>query len=577
MICAISLPAVLLSAAVSAAPAPAGPPELAVDPLPLRALLVARDFDGLEARVAAARAAPDTHELTLVFEAFANLAADGEMALDAWRAEHPQSAAARLAVASRELERAWEARGTGFANTVDAEERAQMRVHALRAVELAAAAVEDDAGWLDAYRIQIASSQLLGDAALAERVFATARSVDPTNYGVWAAYLNLFRRRWGGSYEAQEQLARAAQEHAAANPRLRLLLGAADHDRGNDLMNQRRYAEALAAYDRALLHGDDAQRLLRRSQVLCVMGDRREARATLDRALTIDPYLVKGHSHLAHICKKERDFACLAEATARAAELDPTEESYRRWHTWAAWAMEHPQAAARSLDRNPVQEWLHRHGYHLFRHALASAVLATLAGFGYYGMRARRRRRRQADAAASPITPLPPAPAPSGSPAAAGWSMVERLPRSGVLMVRAYVWLRVVVDVLDYSELTSGAGDQARLALDIAITLPALAGALGFAYGVRLGAAWLWKVWAVLFPLWNTFHQLQGLGFHWEHWPLWASFHVPLLPLYAALVAYGYGCPALWAGGSPGPGWRPSPSAPPTRPASSAQSGLRPR
>jgi hypothetical protein len=551
----LALAASLLRALVSAAAEQPAPAVLAVDPLPLRALLVARDFDALEARFAAARSAPDAHELTLLVDVFANLAADADVALDTWRAERPQSAPAQLALARRELERAWEARGRGFANTVDAEERGRMRVHALRAAELAADLAARDALWLDAYGVQIGVSQLLGDPALAERALAAARALDPTHYGVWVSYINLFRRRWGGSYEAQEQVARAAQAHAAANPRLRLLLGAADQDRGADLADQGRHPEALAAYDRALLHGDEPRRLHQRSHRRIDLGDLPGAWADLERALALAPYLAELHEHRAELCQAERDFACLAEATARALELDPTVERYPGWHAWAVWAAENPGAAARALERNSVQDWLYRNGYKLLRHALASAVVATLAGLGYYALRARRRLARESDAAASPITRLPAAHPLSGAPAAARPSMAERLPRTGVLMVRAYVWLQIVFHGLVYSEQLGSSSASPTLGLDLAVTLPALAGALGFAHGWRLGWAWLWRLWALLFPAWNAFQQLQLIGFYWEHWPAWAMLHVPLLPLYAALFAYGWGCPALWAGGRPGPGW----------------------
>jgi hypothetical protein len=136
-------------------------------------------------------------------------------------------------------------------------------------------------------------------------------------------------------------------------------------------------------------------------------------------------------------------------------------------------------------------------------------------------------------------------------------SLAERLPRTGLQMVRAFVWLIVVYHVLGYSESFRPGADLRVLVPDVAITAIALLGALGFAHGLRLGAAWLWKVWAIAFPAWNTLYPVYLMGFGWEQWPSWCMVHGLLLPVYAALFYYGYGCQALWAGGLPGPAWVP--------------------
>jgi tetratricopeptide (TPR) repeat protein len=549
---------VATSAAIVAALATASlamaapPPPIGIDPLPLRALLAERDFDALEARFAAARAARDSHEATALLWALEDLTSDQHLGLEEWVGARPESVAARLTLAERELARAWEARGTGFAHTVSAEARRTMRARLERALALAGEVADRDPRWLDARRLQIQCAQLLGDGALARRAFEAALAVDPSHYGVWSSYQNLFSRRWGGSYEAQEELARAAQAHAAANPRLRKLVGLVHLDRARDLRSAGRHSEALAAYDRALEHMDDGTLRTERAGLRAALGDPAGARSELEAGLAIDPHVARLHAALARRCMTERDFACMAEASARAVALEPANEEHQKLHTWAAWAVERPAAALRQLERHPLQNWLSRHRRWIYLHAFESAVLAALIGIGWYAVHARRRRRRQADPAATPISRAPVAP---GALAPATPSMVERLPRTGVLMIRAFVWFEVVRHALHYSELLRPGTSQPVLYTDVAITGIGLAGALGFAHGVRLGGSWIWKLWALLYPIWNQVLAIQFEGFRWDQWSIWGFTHLTLLPVYAALVLYGYACDALWRGGVPGPGW----------------------
>ncbi|HSJ98135.1 MAG TPA: hypothetical protein VLC53_13725 [Myxococcota bacterium] len=538
----------VLAAASLAAAAP--PPPIVIDPLPLRALLEQRDFDALEARFAAARAAPDSHEATVLLGKFGELTSAQHLGLEEWASARPDSVAARLALAQRELARAWEARGTGYAHTVDGEARRAMSARLGRALALAAEAAERDPRWLDARRIQIQCAQLTGDGAFARSAFEAALAVDPTHYGVWSGYQRLFRRRWGGSYEAQEEIARVAQAHADANPRLRRLLGAADADRAQDLWSAGRLEEALAAYDRALPHGDDGALRVDRSGVRAALDDAAGARAEIESGLAIDPYFAGLHATLARRCMSDHDFACMVKAAERAIALEPADPEHEKLRAFGAWAVEHPAAAVRALENHPVQNWLARHRRWLYLHAFESAAIAALIGIGWYALRARR--RRAADPAAAPSVRAPVSPL---TPAAERPSMVERLPRTGVLMIRAFVWFELVRFTLYYSERWRPGSSQRMLLAEIVMSAVALAGALAFAHGIRLGGSWIWKLWALVYPVWTQWLAIHVHGFTWEQWSIWGFWHLILLPVYASLFLYGYRCAALWQGGLPGPGW----------------------
>jgi tetratricopeptide (TPR) repeat protein len=523
----------------------------AVDPLPIRAHLVARDFDALEAAFVAHRDAGNAASLTSLVDGFRTLTDEQQAGLDAWRTARPGSGAAWLAAASREVERAWIARGTGVASSVGANARRAVRSHARQAVEFAALAIERDAGWMDAYRAQLQASLLLGDAGVAEQAMGAAVAIDPTHYGVWRAYQVLFLQNWGGSFEAQDRVAAAAQHHATANPALRKLLGSADRDHADDLRRNGRPNRAIPLYERALTHGDDAwlRRDLARARLAA--GDPAGALREADAGLRLDPYFVGLHRQRAWSCEALYDFACLDASVTRAVELDPLDPEIRQQLEWARWAAENPREARRQLDRSPLQRWLYRWGPHLYQHALTHVVLACAVGIGFYMLRRRRRRLRpeRVELTTRFATPTP-LPALDRRP-----SMVTRLPYTGVLMLRAFVWFQVLYHVLSYSEWLRPGINWTALAIDIPVSVIALVGALGFAHGIRLGAAWIWKIWTIVYPVWNMLFVLGFLGFTWAQWSIWGISHLEVFPIYMALFLYGFRCDALWAGGLPGPGW----------------------
>lgn len=404
-------PPLALVALLSVALGAAAPPPIALDPLPLRALLAERSFDALEARFAAARRAQDSHEATALLLKFESLTSAEHVGLEEWVAARPASSSARLALAYRELGRAWEARGTGPGAGVGDSARRAMHARLERALALAAEVVEQDPRWLDARALQIYASQLRGDAELAQRAFEAALETDPSHYGVWIAHQRLFLRNWGGSYEAQEEIARAAQAHADRNPRLRRLLASADQDRARDLWRAGRHAEALAAYERAIAHADDGPSRADRAQLRAALGDGAGARDELERGLALDPYHAPLHAGLARRCMAERDFACMLDAAARAVALRPADAENQELLAFAEWAVAQPAAAARQLDNHPVQNWIERHRGWLYLHAFESAAIAAVLGIGWSLARAVRRR---------PLRPRRPPP----------WS-VSRAPASG--------------------------------------------------------------------------------------------------------------------------------------------------
>jgi hypothetical protein len=247
----------------------------------------------------------------------------------------------------------------------------------------------------------------------------------------------------------------------------------------------------------------------------------------------------------------EEDFEALEArfAAVRALALEPSEPEHRELHAFAVRALENPAAARRRLARHPVQEWIERHRRWLYLHAFESALGAALVLLAWYVLRARRRRKA---AGPVPVLQLPLAPSPIG----VAPSMLERLPRGAVQLLRAFLWFEAVRLGLYYDGRLVPADPQPLLLVEIAASAVALAGALAFAYGLRLGRPWLWKLWAVGYPAWTQWLAVGPHGFTWEQWSIWGFWHAILLPVYASLFLYGWSCDGLWRGGLPGPGWR---------------------
>jgi hypothetical protein len=85
-------------------------------------------------------------------------------------------------------------------------------------------------------------------------------------------------------------------------------------------------------------------------------------------------------------------------------------------------------------------------------------------------------------------------------------------------------------------------------AVDYAITLIGTVGLFGFAYRRRVLGLPLWRVWSILFPLWDIFmgawlYPRQNGGV------IQSGYFVAMLlflPEYFALLRYAYGSPELW-------------------------------
>ena len=238
----------------SGGPAPLPVPQPSVDVLALIGHLESERFDelegALEGLVAAAERDPRTEtDLAVAVDA---VLASGEpsrgSSIETWARERPASAWAHAGLAHHYRTAGYRARGTRFASETPVTSFDAMRELHGRAVREADRAAELDPSLVEPHlvRISVARAEKGGfeldpnlelsieglELSLAVRNKIECRAqaeaalaIAPWSYRVRTALLGCLDPMWGGSVEETLEVARAAQEHVEANPKLRALLG----------------------------------------------------------------------------------------------------------------------------------------------------------------------------------------------------------------------------------------------------------------------------------------------------------------------------------------------------------------
>ncbi len=119
--------------------------------------------------------------------------------LNKWVAAKPESATARIALASGYYSRAWAARGNGYANTVDnsAWKIFYQNIALMKSQLLQASKLKDkDPYWYEAMQ-QVALTEGW-DNAQARDLFDQASAFEPTFYTYYREYANYILPRWNG-------------------------------------------------------------------------------------------------------------------------------------------------------------------------------------------------------------------------------------------------------------------------------------------------------------------------------------------------------------------------------------------
>jgi tetratricopeptide (TPR) repeat protein len=296
--------------------------------------LRARQFGKLETVFAAVQRRLEADPLTEidVFEAFrAFHSADPALGtlIAEWLHQVPSSAAARLARAKFLAWRGRVRRGGKLANETSPEWLHSMELdHEAAQADARRSLVLEPHG-LEAYATLIDVAGGRGDQAECRRAAAKALRVWPASFRIRQQLMDCLEPRWGGSYEEMAQVAREAQIHAGQNPALHALAGFVDADRAFSLSLEKRYAEAVELYDRALAAGEYWVFYSQRAEALSRLDKHSRALADLNRALELNPQeptqLTARGWELGHLGRGEE----AAADYGLAMEIDPSNERLR--------------------------------------------------------------------------------------------------------------------------------------------------------------------------------------------------------------------------------------------------------
>jgi tetratricopeptide (TPR) repeat protein len=259
--------------------------------------------------------------------------------LDDWVAAEPRSYVPLLARAKHFQAVGFARRGAKPASETPDEQMRAMRTYLAKAVADAKAALALHSKLTEAYEVMMSAAMALGDQARCRRLADEALAISPYSVRIRARYLYCELPRWGGSYEAMEAFAHESQQYADRNPRLTVLMGFVDWDKGVTLRQEKRYSEAVRYLTSALRFGDQWEFYEDRGDAYFRMKAYRQAVADLDRALELWPQEPKTLA--------DRAFALIGMELAQPAladvelvlRVDPTSEllpNFRKGHAESA-------------------------------------------------------------------------------------------------------------------------------------------------------------------------------------------------------------------------------------------------
>jgi tetratricopeptide (TPR) repeat protein len=285
-----TIPAALPAFIGSAIPGSDGRAPQTADKLVLLALLKARRFPDLERCFEDFQTA---FELDWKKEYWPSDALDAFRTGDAeigalvgdWAAASPKSWAA---VAARGVHRSalgWLVRGSGFADSVPAENRRELERQQAAADGDLRTAIGKRPRFVAAHYVLL---EMLRGRAEARPVLEQALKACPECFQPRSAYLDGLSPDWGGSYERMDAFVREALA-SDPNVRLRLLRGFVPHARAAAALRAGTPGEAFALENQALESGEHWAFLLRRAVVASRLGQLAAALADLDRAFELRP------------------------------------------------------------------------------------------------------------------------------------------------------------------------------------------------------------------------------------------------------------------------------------------------
>lgn len=271
--------------------------------------------------------------------------------LDAWQKRMPRSFHPLLARARYRSELAYASRGTRSARETTPEQFRLMNEHLAAAEKDLTAALAIETRLMPAYwmLIGIHANRAERSGVLAMRKLGLV--LFPTSYSLRARLLWFMSPRWRGSYPEMEEVAKEADAHVAANPRLAALRGFIELDQADQAERRKAYAEAEKLLTRAIERGEDSQFFADRADLRFQRLDRNDlALADIESAIRIRPSLPSIRILAARIhFNSERNEKALEEYEL-ARRLAPGDDEVKTFGTEAAEDLEKEALALQRTD-----------------------------------------------------------------------------------------------------------------------------------------------------------------------------------------------------------------------------------
>ncbi len=272
----------------------AGYPLATADRLEVLELLRAERFEELHGMLDGYQTAfeGDSFKEDWVFDAYGPFrSADSTLTplLDRWVEGRPDDYTALLARGLHRVSVGFAERGAKTSSKTTEKQFAAMNENFDGARADLGQALELRPGLHLAYRARIQMDRTQGRSDDLEATYREACTLTPHSVHVHEQRLAALIPRWGGSYEAMEELIFDLKPAMDANPRLAALRGRPDWDRARIARKDDDLATAAALMDQALAHGPDPVHLVERGRILRMRGLLDESLADLDAALAMCP------------------------------------------------------------------------------------------------------------------------------------------------------------------------------------------------------------------------------------------------------------------------------------------------
>ena len=271
-----------------------GYPTKTVNRIELRDLLIDASFDALDSILTAYSDSAQRdfrleYRMSDAYDAFSTASPELEPFMDDWVSSHPKSANAYLVRATYYSASAWHARGAALSRNTTFRQSMAAHSYFTQALADLDSALRRAPCSLAAYEGYMDISPFVGDTGMSRESMDQALLVQPYSFLARESHILNLRPRWGGSYDAMEQLAQGADSLANRNPRLRTLHGFVSWDQADYAVRKKDASHALELYQHALSFGDFWRFRLKRGQLYHWVGREEESLADLERALVQRP------------------------------------------------------------------------------------------------------------------------------------------------------------------------------------------------------------------------------------------------------------------------------------------------